>query len=145
MRTVHVVFLLVALGQELLSYANAEDPKAIIEKAIAAHGGRERLSRLKAMRMKATGTVNLGAPVPFTWEITWQSPQQIKIAAGLEAAGQKVAFVQGFDGVQAWGSVNGAVIGVEGKKLDDPKTLRLERTADEKRQRELAAAISPIT
>ena len=61
----------------------------------------------------------MGAEVPFTWDITWQSPKQLKIAAELEAAGQKVGFVQGFDGTSAWGSANGAVVGVEGKKLEE--------------------------
>jgi hypothetical protein len=119
MRTLCFVTLLAVVGHSLLGYAGAEEPQAVIEKAIAAHGGKERLAGLKATRMKASGTVNLGAEVPFTWEITWQSPKQIKIAAELEAAGQKVAFMQGFDGVNAWGSVNGAFVGVEGKKLDE--------------------------
>jgi hypothetical protein len=69
--------------------------------------------------------------VPFVWEITWQSPKQVKIAAELEAAGQKVSFVQGFDGVNAWGSVNGAVVGVEGKKLDELRA-QIDHTAPQK-------------
>ena len=43
-----------------LGYASGEEPKVVIEKAIAAHGGKERLAGLKAIRMKATGTVELG-------------------------------------------------------------------------------------
>jgi hypothetical protein len=39
----YVVFLLAAVGHSWLAYASAEDPKGIIEKAIAAHGGKERL------------------------------------------------------------------------------------------------------
>jgi hypothetical protein len=39
-----------------------------------------------------------------------------------------VAFVQGFDGVNAWGSVNGAVVGVEGKKLDELRA-QIDHTA----------------
>lgn len=119
MRTLCVISLLAAVCLSRLGYASAEEPKGIIEKAIAAHGGNERLAELKALRMKAAGTVNLGVEVPFTWETTWQSPRKIKIAAELESAGQKVGFVQGFDGVNAWGSVNGAVVGVEGRKLDE--------------------------
>jgi acetyl esterase/lipase len=69
--------------------------------------------------MKATGIVNLGADVPFTWEISWQSPNQVRIAAVLEAAGQTVDFEQGTDGTTAWGSANGVVVGVDGKKLEE--------------------------
>jgi hypothetical protein len=83
-----MVVPLAAVGHSWLAYVSAAEPHAIIEKAIAAHGGQERLAGLKATRMRASGTVNLGAPVPFVWEITWQSPKQIKIAAELEAAGQ---------------------------------------------------------
>jgi acetyl esterase/lipase len=108
--------------------ASGEGPEKVIEKAIAAHGGQERLGGLKAVLMRARGTVNLGAEVPFTWAVTWQSPQQLKIATELELSGQKVAFVQGHDGTDAWGSANGAVAGVEGLQLEELRAqLHLRR------------------
>lgn len=97
----------------------AEEPQAVIERAVAAHGGGERLGKFKAVRTKVKGMVDIGAEVPFTWDIVWQSPQKIRITAELEAGGQKIGFVQGYDGERAWGSANGAVAEVAGKKLEE--------------------------
>jgi hypothetical protein len=47
--------------------ANGEEPKLVIEKAIAAHGGKERLAGLKAIRMKVNGTSAPKLIVPVAW------------------------------------------------------------------------------
>jgi acetyl esterase/lipase len=119
MRNVSIFALLAAVLFALPHGADAAEPKAIIEKAIKAHGGQERLAKIKAIRTKAKGKVNLGVDVPFTWDITWQAKRGFNLAAELEAAGTKVALVQGVDATGAWGSANGAVAPLTGKKLEE--------------------------
>jgi|GEM_PF-93666 len=119
MRILFSLLLVVIACLSRLDRAAGDEPNRVIEKAMVAHGGQERLAAIKAIRMKATGTVNWGAEVPFTWDLTWQSPKQLKLAAELGAAGQRVSLVQGFDGSSAWASANGVVVGVAGKKLDE--------------------------
>lgn len=97
----------------------ADEPRAVIEKAIRAVGGEDRIDKLKTMRAKAEGTVNLGVEVPFTWTITWQLPNQYKMAAEVEVADKKVTFVQAFDGSSGWAGANGVTAPLTGPKLND--------------------------
>lgn len=103
----------------LPSLATAADPRLIVEKAIKAHGGQERLSRINAVHTKAKGTVRIGVDVPFTWDITWQAPNRFKMAADLTAGEATVKLLQGFDGVHGWGSANGLIAPLAGKKLEE--------------------------
>jgi hypothetical protein len=69
---------------------DAPDPKAIIQKAIAAHGGEANLSKYKAETMKAKGTVNAnGMEIAYTGDFTFQPPGQLKYVMEAEAGGQK--------------------------------------------------------
>lgn len=69
-----VVFLLWAGAQ-----ARAEEPKALVDKAIAAHGGAERLAAYKAGSYKAKGTINLmGNEVEAELESYFQLPDRGK-------------------------------------------------------------------
>src|SRR4051794_7527394 len=76
-------------------------PRAVIEKAVQAHGGAEQLARLKALRIKSKGTVALlpgGESVAFAGETTAQMPGQIKNVMEFEYMGKKRTLVQVIDG-----------------------------------------------
>jgi acetyl esterase/lipase len=119
MRTLLLTVLLIAINLARPEFAAADEPQAVLEKAILAAGGEEQIAKFKAVRSKAKGTVNLGTEVPFTWEITWQWPNQYKMAAELQAGGQKVALVQAFDGSSGWGEVSGVTAPIAGQKLKE--------------------------
>jgi len=75
--------------------------RAVIEKAVQAHGGVEQLAKLKALRIKSKGTAALlpGAdPVAFTGETTAQMPGQIKNVMEFDLQGKKHTLVQVIDG-----------------------------------------------
>lgn len=56
-----------------------ETPRTTLERAIVAHGGRDKLSRPRADRVQLRGTLHVGAAaVPFTNELTVQLPGQYK-------------------------------------------------------------------
>src|SRR5262245_33757222 len=76
-------------------------PRAVIEKAVQAHGGAEQLARLKALRIKSKGTAFLlpgGDPVAFTGETTSQMPGQIKNIMEFRLLGEKHTSIQVIDG-----------------------------------------------
>ena len=60
-----------------------EEPRAVIERAIQAHGGMERLSRVRADKVTLKGTLVVsGRSVPFVAETTVQLPAQFKTIGG---------------------------------------------------------------
>lgn len=102
-----------------LSTASAQEPepKALIEKAIKAHGGEEILLKLQTARTKGTGSVEvMGLTIKFTSE-TVQTPTKHKSRMVMEVAGQKIDATEVFDGDKAWLVLMNKVIDLEGEKL----------------------------
>lgn len=96
----------------------AEDARAIIEKAIQAHGGEAKLSRLKMVVSKAKGTVKLGAEVPFTRETVWQWPDRLKNAVRL-ATDSPTTLVEAISGDESWSLRDGTRRPLDGAKRDE--------------------------
>lgn len=99
-----LVFALAARGQ-----AN-DDARAIIDKAIKAHGGEERLAKFKdaAIESKAKGTVNaLGNQLDFTLETYVQMPDKLKTVMHLTLNGMNYTTTQVFNGDKFFLNVNG--------------------------------------
>jgi hypothetical protein len=72
-----------------------EDPRAVIGRAVQASGGEEKLARLKAVRIKTSGTVQInGAASPFTGETTAELPGHIKNVLTCDLKGQKHTLTQ---------------------------------------------------
>ncbi|HEY7424740.1 MAG TPA: alpha/beta hydrolase [Gemmataceae bacterium] len=97
----------------------AEDARTIVEKAIKAHGGEEKLARLKAIRAKARGTVNLGGDVPFTLEMVWQWPDRLKNRVKLESSKRTTTLIETTAGSDSWSSRDGKPAPLVGVKRDE--------------------------
>lgn len=81
------------------SYAQA-DAKAIIEKAIAAHGGKELLDKYPASRSKFKGDLSIaGMDISFEGSSV-QAPGQFRLDMVADIAGQKLNVVQIVDGAK---------------------------------------------
>jgi hypothetical protein len=92
------------------SSAADEKARALIEKAIQAQGGPEKVARLRAMRLKAEGTIEVvpGQPAtPFAIEDVWQMPDRYRTSVAFTQVGMKVTQV--LDGEKGWMEVNGQV------------------------------------
>jgi hypothetical protein len=73
--------LTAALAVVLTTAARAQDARALIEKAVEAHGGGT-LDKYPAGRAKAKGTIVLkGTDYPFTLERVFQTPDKLKITS----------------------------------------------------------------
>jgi hypothetical protein len=124
MRTVAV---LVALSTPLLAPAG-ETPRQILERAIAAHGGQERLSAARSERLKLKGTLHVGASaLPFTNEMALQLPGQYRSVVTVTDNGRAQTVVHLLDGDKATVLLNGQPQPAGGVHLAQLKqTLRLE-------------------
>jgi negative regulator of sigma E activity len=106
--------LLLVLGPAV---AQEPDPKALIEKAIKAHGGEEVLLKLQTARTKGSGSVEvMGLNIKFTSE-TVQTPTKHKTRMVMDALGQKIDTVEVFDGNKAWLVLMNKIIDLEGEQL----------------------------
>ena len=72
--------LVVAVGARA-----AEEPAAIVEKAIKAHGGKEKLAKVKAEQWKGKGVMTMGdQKLPYAISYAFQQPDHPGLAdAGL--------------------------------------------------------------
>jgi hypothetical protein len=94
--------------------AAADDKaRALIENAIKAQGGPEKVAKLRTMRIKAEGTTDLipGQPAtPFTIEDVWQMPDKYRTSVTFTLMGMKVTQIQVLDGDKGWMQASGQVI-----------------------------------
>jgi hypothetical protein len=85
-------------------------PESVIERAIVAQGGAEKVARLRTMRIKMDGKTDripgmLESPV--TIEDTWQMPNQYKSVFTFEVGGKKFTPTRVIDGDKGWIDVMG--------------------------------------
>jgi hypothetical protein len=76
-----------------------DDARAIVEKAIKAHGGAENLDKYKAGRMKSKGVVVIAdMEITVVGTSVFQLPDKSKSQLEMEAGGMKIAVVQVING-----------------------------------------------
>ena len=95
-----------------------DDAKAIIDKAVKAHGGSEKLGHLKAQQAKSKGRLELGSGLDFTQESIFQYPAKIKETLHISAMGQMIDFITVFNGKEGWISTMGQTKPLEGVQLE---------------------------
>jgi hypothetical protein len=87
---------------------DAADPKAVIAKAIAAHGGADVLKKYPAGELDMKGRMAIrGADSDFTGKIVYLLPDKYTITLDLDMAGHKTALRQTVDGKTIKTLVNG--------------------------------------
>jgi hypothetical protein len=92
MRTVLGCLLLIALA---LPARAQDDARAVIEKAIEAHGGAAALDKYPAGRARSKGTIFLpNNEVPFTSQIVYQLPNRLRSTVEVTAQGARSSFTQ---------------------------------------------------
>lgn len=80
------------------------DPKAVVEKAIAAHGGEAKIARLNRVHSKAEGTIDAlpnQPPVPFVGE-SWRWDDNSKMTITMRVQGVKVSVTDAVHGDTQW-------------------------------------------
>jgi hypothetical protein len=94
------------------------EAKAVIDKAIKAHGGEDKLAKLQQARIKSKGTmIVMGMDVAFSNDLICQLPKKSKQTIALKAGGQKLTMVQVLNGSKAWVVAGGETKDIEGDEL----------------------------
>jgi hypothetical protein len=87
---------------------DAADVKALVQKALKACGGEEKLSKVKAMTMKSKGIYyGMGDGIAYTETTSWQYPDKVRSDIKAEVKGEKFTLTEVFNGDKAWESTNG--------------------------------------
>jgi hypothetical protein len=96
--------------------------RAIIEKAIQARGGEDKLAQMKAMTFKSKGKLyGMGEGTDYTGEWAIQPPDKIRFQINFDASGMKVALVLVFDGKQGWLKINDNTIDLDEDAVAEAK------------------------
>jgi hypothetical protein len=115
------VGVLLTTGLALFA-ADQDQAKIIIDKAIKAHGGPEKLAKLKAVTIRFKGTLHqAGTDIPFSAEIVSQGADQWRLALDGESRGMKFTFVQVLSGDKGWNKVNDTTEEVNPDQLAEAK------------------------
>ena len=85
---------------------DAADARALVEKAVKAHGGQEKLDKLPGITTKFKGTFHgMGDGIPMSGEIVTQGPDRQRIDIEVEAAGQKIPILIIVNGDMGWSKI----------------------------------------
>jgi hypothetical protein len=86
------------------------DMKALIEKAIKAHGGAEKLTKHKTVQIKIKGKVYaVMCGLEYTGEMSVQLPGQVRSDISFTIMGMNFTVIQALNGDKGWTSINGKV------------------------------------
>lgn len=108
--------------------AAQEKPRTIIEAALKAHGGAEKLARVKASQMKGKGTIHVLGGIAFSAEGYSQLPDKVKSVLSFEINGMKFSQVQILNGDKASITMNGQDVPIDDKmKAEMKEQLYAER------------------
>jgi outer membrane lipoprotein-sorting protein len=91
---------------------DAADVKAVLDKAIAAHGGADNLTKYKAVSMHIKGKLHgvIGDSVDVTGEIASQLPDRLRFEMSLTVMGTDLKITQVVKGDKGWVAVNDMIM-----------------------------------
>jgi hypothetical protein len=121
MRSTRLLAVLTCFFVPVIGVCADDDCKAIIDKAIKAHGGLEKLTKFTGGRSKSKGTIEVAGGLNFTSESAFQQPDKFKETLELDVMGNKVTVVTVFNGEKGWISANGETKEMEDKILEASK------------------------
>jgi hypothetical protein len=110
--------------------APAQDAaRAVIQRAIVAHGGLEKLGRVRADRVRLEGTLHIGSSaVAFSNDLVVQAPGQFKSVCRIGEPGRMRTVIHLLDGDKAMIVVDGRPMPVSGSNLAQMRqTLQLDQ------------------
>src|SRR5262245_26558704 len=95
----------------------ADDLQAIVDKAIKAHGGAEKLDKNKATKSKSKGKLHImGIEVDIlSHELTTQLPGKVKEEMEIDVMGNKLKVITVSDGEKGWVNANGMTMDADDK------------------------------
>jgi hypothetical protein len=99
-----------------------DNTQALIDKAIKAHGGAEKLDKMKAFKAKMQGVVETPkGPATFTQELSAVASGKVKEVMEMAVSNQKLIQVTVFNGINGWISRNGNRVDMDKRILGEVK------------------------
>ncbi|MSU76553.1 MAG: hypothetical protein EXS16_00505 [Gemmataceae bacterium] len=116
-----IAFALFTLGLGVLSArAQNDDLKAVLRKAITAHGGEANLAKLKATVTKYKGTMSLlGGKRDVEGETSLQIPDRLRNVIKIDIQGKEITVITVYNGKQFWVNSNGITTEFTDEKILD--------------------------
>jgi hypothetical protein len=122
MRKILLATMGLAVTLAVPSAGRAQDAecKTIIEQAMKAQGGADKLKAVKGTTVKAKGNIEImGMKLDFTADIYHQPPGKIKSVINLSVQGMQIEIIQVVDGKKGWASALGQVKDLEEVEIDE--------------------------
>jgi hypothetical protein len=120
--TMRRLAMLLAMAGLFVGLANAQDgqpeARAVLDKAIKAHGGEAYLNKYPAATLKTKGRLEILGGFDFTQEMSYQMPDKFRDDMEFEIMGMKIRTLTVYNAGKAGLEVNGKKVDM-GKKLDD--------------------------
>jgi hypothetical protein len=125
MRKTSCVLVAAALALTATWTARADekaDARAIIDKAIKAMGGAEKVGDKKAQTFKFKGkSFAQGEGVEFTGDWAIQPPDKVRFQINLDINGMKITLTQVFNGKEGWTKLNDQTIDYDKDAVEEAK------------------------
>jgi hypothetical protein len=122
------------------------DVKAILDKAIKAHGGEEALAKKKVEVVKSKGKYyGMGDGIDFTSEMIVQAPDRFRSEVDVEAGGMQIKIVQVVNGNKGWMKFADQVQDMNKEQLEEAKAqFYLRKVGTLVPLRDKAFKVSPL-
>lgn len=106
------------LGLVVASILAQEDEcRAILDKAMQAHGGAEKLAKVKASQAKSKGNLEIMGGIKYSGETFSLLPDKFKVVLEVEVNNMTIGITQVFNGEKFWLHVNNKTIEMSDAKL----------------------------
>jgi hypothetical protein len=123
-RTITAAAFALLLAVRVASAQEKDEARAVVEKAIAAHGGMERLAKNRADWVTVKGVLLTGGKArPFTAETVVQLPGQFKSVLSVTVDDQKSTVVQVISGDTTWTTLDDAPQKITPSALNEMKAI----------------------
>ena len=124
MRVRHHLLLAAGLALAAAPAARADgEARAVVEKAIQAHGGADKLAKLRGVRLQTKGTLTaMGMTGRFTAETVTRFPDRNKNIIQLDINNARIATGHVLSGDRAWSVLDGEVEELTGQRLAEVRT-----------------------
>jgi outer membrane lipoprotein-sorting protein len=98
------------------------DAQKVIEKAIKAQGGAEKLAKYKAATWKVKGDFyGLGNALPYTGEYAIQAPDKFRFVLEFDAGGQQTKFIMVVNKDKGWRKINDNLMDMDKEQVAETR------------------------
>jgi hypothetical protein len=115
----------IGVGVMLLAFVPSvraqDEMKAVLEKAVKAHGGKENLAKVHAIKSASNGTIDLFGGLEFSQESITDLPKQFKETVFVETNGTRRRTVTVLIDGKGWTTASGSAMDIEPAVLEEIK------------------------